>query len=115
MKTRMFAITILSAMFAGSAGAAPEDDTVSGSSASGSPGVSAVNVGNSQYASIWFKGGFTCGTNYSSTGVRLSPVHPRYQDMLKVLLASQLTGNYVWFRYQSISGVCWLKNIGMDI
>lgn len=97
----------------GSAAATPQDDTTSGS---GTGTISRVGSGHSQYAYFFFGGTATCGTaaTYFANGVRVSTGHPRYQDMLRTLLAAHLTGASVSSWTENISGQCWLKQISFS-
>jgi hypothetical protein len=49
-------------------------------------------------------GGITCGGFW-----QISKSHPGHDSMLRVAHIAQLTGRIVDFGYETISGVCWLK------
>jgi hypothetical protein len=110
MKT-IFAAILVTIALAGTASATPQDDTTNGSQ--GAMTVQNVTSGHSQYGSFYFTFPGTCGTSstYNSNGVRVSSGHPRYQDMMRTLLAATLSRAQLIVHYESISGQCWLKRI----
>lgn len=111
MIKRLLSFVIAGALLASPVRASSVNDTITASISADT--VYMVAAGNSQYASVWFANGFTCGTNYSSNGVRVATGHPRYADMLRVLLASQLSGDFTYISYELISGQCWLKVVSL--
>ena len=109
MKT-IFAAILVTVALAGTASATPQDDTTTGSQ--GSVTVQNVTAGHSQYGSFYYTAfSATCGTAYNANGVRISTAHPRYQDMMRTLLAATLSRATVITHYENISGQCWLKRI----
>ena len=112
MIQRIFAGAVAGMLLTGSALATPTNDTTTAGPVTTGP-VYVVGTGNSQYAAVHFNSSFTCGTNYGANGVRLSSGHPRYQDMLKSLLAAELSGGWTTIHYELISGQCWLKQIAV--
>jgi len=110
MKT-ILAAALATIALTGTASATPQDDTTSGSV---SASVQNVTSGHSQYGSFFFTfPAASCGTSatYNSNGVRVSTGHPRYQDMMKTLLAATLSRANTIATYENISGQCWLKKI----
>lgn len=112
MKT-IFAAILVTFALAGTASASSSDDTTNGSQSSMT--VQNVTAGHSQYGNFFFTFPGTCGTSstYNSNGVRVSTAHPRYQDMMKTLLAATLSRATLIVSYENISGQCWLKRITM--
>ena len=112
MKTTFAALLVMIAL-AGTASASTTDDTTNTTQS----GVTVQNVtaGHSQYGNFFFTFGATCGTSstYNSNGVRVSTSHPRYQDMMKTLLAATLSRASLNVQSENISGQCWLKRITM--
>jgi len=112
MKT-IFAAILVTVALSGTASATPQDDTTNGSQ--GSVTVQNVTAGHSQFGNFFFTFPGTCGTSsiYNANGVRVSTGHPRYQDMMKTLLAATLSRATLIVSYETISGQCWLKRITM--
>jgi hypothetical protein len=106
----IFAVILVTIALTGSAWASATDDTTTGSI---NATVQNVNAGHSSYGYFFFTFGSTCGTSgtYNTNGVRVSTGHPRYQDMMKTLLAATLSRANVITSYENISGQCWLKRI----
>jgi hypothetical protein len=96
---------------AGRASATTTDNTVTAGPISAA-GVYTVNSGHSSYSSFWLGSG-SCGTSYSANGIRVATAHPRYQEMLRTLLAAELSGGWISYSYENISGQCWLKQIAV--
>jgi hypothetical protein len=107
---KVFAAFLVTIALAGSASASSTDDTVGGSI---NATVQNVTAGHSSYGYFFFPFGTSCGTSstYNSNGVRVSTGHPRYQDMMKTLLAATLSRANVIASYENISGQCWLKRV----
>ena len=110
MKT-ILAAALVTIALTGTASATPQDDTTNGTL--GSVTVQNVTSGSSQFGNFFFTFPTSCGTGstYNSNGVRVSTGHPRYQDMMKSLLAATLSRATVIATYENISGQCWLKRI----
>jgi len=107
MKT-ILAAALVTIALSGTASATAQDDTTTGSVTST---VQNVTAGHSQYGTFFFTFPASCGNAYNNNGVRVSTGHPRYQDMMKTLLAATLSRANTIATYENIAGQCWLKRI----
>jgi hypothetical protein len=85
--------------------ASPTDNTAPGF---GSSTVSYLQPGHS--AETWF---WTNDPAGCSGFFKISRSHPSHDHMFKTLMAAKLSSRTVDLYYETISGTCWLKKVGL--